>query len=407
MGRARRKSGNVLIIVQNLSVPRDRRVWLECQALIQAGYGVSVICPQGDGDTSYQDLDGVHIYRYPLPAPTLGQLSFVREFLYCWIRALVLAVRIHRRHGFDVIQACNPPDTYFALALLFKPLGVSFVFDQHDLGPELYLSRFARPSRLVHRGVLLIERLTYLVADHVIATNESYRDIAISRGNKLPNEVTIVRNGPNTQIMRPGAPVDALRRGRRHLCCWIGVMGPQDGVDQLIRAIHYFVTVLGRQDCSFALLGSGDSYQHLVELVPQLGLEDYVALPGWAGDTEIVNYLSTAAIGLSPDPSSPFNDLSTMNKTMEYMAFGLPVVAFDLRETRVSAAEAAVYVPPNDVEKFAVALADLLDDPETRDRMGRAARARADNVLDWAHQVPAYVALYDQLLTKPHASSDT
>src|ERR1019366_3633601 len=195
-----------------------------------------------------------------------GPASFVSEFVYCWVRTLILTLRIRRRHGFDVIQACNPPDTYVVLALLFKPFGVRFVFDQHDLCPELYLSKFANPSRLVYRAVLLLERLTYLVADQVISTNESYRQKALDRGKKRTEDVTVVRNGPKTGVLRKGEADPSLRRGRAHLCCWVGVMGPQDGVDLLIRAVHHYVTVMDRHDCSFTLLGSGDSYEELVEL---------------------------------------------------------------------------------------------------------------------------------------------
>ena len=276
-------TGRILIIVQNLSVPRDRRVWLECQALVSAGHTVTVICPMGEGDSGHELLDGVEIYRYPAPALTTGPASFVSEFVYCWVRTLGLTLRVWRRHGFDVIQACNPPDTYVALALLFKPFGVRFVYDQHDLCPELYLSKFAKPSRLVYRAVVLLERLTYLFADQVIATNESYRQKALERGKKRPEDVTVVRNGPKTGVLRKGVADPALRRGRQYLCCWVGVMGPQDGVDLLIRAVHHYVTVLKRDDCSFTLLGSGDSYGELVELVKELDLQDYVSLP--AGPT--------------------------------------------------------------------------------------------------------------------------
>lgn len=393
----RRRDG-VLIIVQNLSVPRDRRVWLECQALVAAGRRVSVICPQGEGEARVEDLDGVRIHRYPSPPATTGAASFVWEFAYCWLRTLVLAARIWLRRPFEAIQACNPPDTYWLLALLFRPLGVRFVYDQHDLCPELYESRFANPSAALHRALLLLERCTYRSADHVIATNETYRSRAIGRGKVDPDRVTVVRNGPRTDRLRPGPEVPELRRGRRHLACYVGVMGPQDGVELIVHAAAHYVRVLGRDDCSFALLGSGDCHHDLVELVASLGLDDVVSLPGWADDAELTAYLSTASVGLSPDPMSSFNDASTMNKTMEYMAFGLPVVAFDLRETRISAQDAAMYVPPNDTDKFARTIADLLDDDALRARMRSAGRERAVTELDWRHQVPGYVALYEGLL---------
>jgi len=393
-------SGRVLIIVQNLSVPSDRRVWLECRALVGAGREVSVICPMGKGDGAYEHLEGVHIYRYPPPPPTKSTASFVYEFLYCWLRTLWLALRIRRRHGFDVIQACNPPDTFFALAWLFKPFGARFVFDQHDLCPEVYESRFEEPSRPILRALRLLERLTYLTADEVISTNESYREVALRRGHKAPEHVTVVRTGPDTSVLEAGPPEPSLRRGRAHLCCYLGVMGPQDGVDLAIRAAHCYVRTLGREDCTFVMMGGGDSYHDLVELVGELGMEDYVFLPGRVSDADLFAHLSTADLGLSSDPLNPLNDVSTMNKTMEYMAFGLPVVAFDLKETKVSAGDAARYVPPNDVEAYAGAIAELLDDPPRRAAMGRAGRERAETVLDWSRQAPAYLDVYRRVLDR-------
>lgn len=387
----------VLIIVQNLPVPTDRRVWLECQALAAAGHEVSVICPKGPGDPTHEFLDGVHLYKYaPAPA-TEGVASFVFEFAYCWLRTLLLSLRALRRPGFDVIQTCNPPDTYFALAALYRLAGKRFVFDQHDLCPETYESRFDRPSRPLLRALRLFEQLTYRLADRVIATNESYRRVAMTRGNVPPEQITVVRTGPDDARMRKGDADPELRRGRDHLAVYLGVMGPQDGVDIVIDAVDAFVHGLGRTDCHFALLGSGDCWPALRRRVTDLGLEEFVTMPGRVPDDEVFAHFSTADVGLSPDPHSPLNDVSTMNKTMEYLAFGVPVVAFDLPETMVSAGDAALYVRDGSPAAYGAAIATLLDDPERRRSMGEVGRRRVEQTLAWRHQAPAYVNVYGAL----------
>jgi glycosyltransferase involved in cell wall biosynthesis len=390
----------VLIIVQNLPVPLDRRVWLECQTLVAAGYGVAVICPKGPGDPSYEQLDGVHLYKYSPPPLSTGLFAYLYEFVYCWLVTAWLALRVFLRHGFDAIQACNPPDTFFALALGFKLLGTRFVYDQHDLCPEVYLSRFARPSRLLLGGLHALERATYLTANHVITVNESYRAIALARGRRPPESVTVVRTGPDVR-MRAGIPQPELKRGRAFLACYVGVMGPQDGVDLLLKAVHSFIFRLDRRDCQFTLIGFGDCYQDLRAMSHRLQLDDWVTFAGridGSKDSRLAAYLSTADIGLCPDPKNPLNDISTMNKTLEYMAFGLPVLAFDLKETRTSAGGAAHYVRDNDVEAFAEALATLLDAPERRAEMGRLGRERVENALAWDHQTSQYVSVYERLV---------
>jgi glycosyltransferase involved in cell wall biosynthesis len=394
----RRRQRRVLIIVQNLPVPLDRRVWLECQALVASGVGVSVICPKGPDDPAYQELDGVRIYKYTPPPPAQGALGYLREFVYCWLATAALAIRVYLRDGFQVIQACNPPDTYFALALPFKPLGVRFVYDQHDLCPEVYRSRFGRRGGILLRALEWLERATFRTADHVISTNESYRRIALTRGHRRPDVITVVRSGPDAQRMRRAAPRPELKQDRPLLACYLGVMGPQDGVDLLLRAIAVLVHERGRRDCHVALLGFGDCLAELVLLAKELELEEHVSFPGRADNRMIEDYLSTADVGLSPDPKNPLNDVSTMNKTLEYMAYGLPVVAFDLTETRVSAGGAAVYARPNDVREYAAALDALLDDPERRAAMGRVGRRRIEEALAWEHQAVRYVEVYHRLL---------
>ena len=397
--RAGGESGRrVLIIVQNLPVPLDRRVWLECQTLRDAGYTVSVICPKGPGDASYEELDGVHLHKYAPPPVTTGALSFVVEYAYCWVRTAVLALRIAFRRGFDVIQTCNPPDTYFLLAAPFKTLGARFVYDQHDLCPEMYFSRFGRDDDLFAAGLRTLERATYALADHVIATNGSYAGIAVSRGRVPTGRVSVVRSGPDPDVMRPRDAVPSLRRGHDHMVVWLGIMGPQDGVDLALRAAARFVHEKGRTDTLFALLGFGDAQEDLERLTRELRLEPWVVFTGRAGPDMVADYLSTADLGLVPDPKTPYADLSTHNKTLEYMAFGLPVVAFDLKETRVSAEGAARYVPADDVDALADAVAELLDDPDTRLRMGELGRFRLVDELSWPHQAPRYLDVFERLL---------
>lgn len=393
----------MLIIVQNLSVPFDRRVWLEACALRDEGFEVSVVCPRGENDVSFEVLDGVRIRRYPAPPTTVDVASYAYEFIYCWLRTARLVLRAARAEGFDVIQACNPPDTFWALALPFKLAGKRFVFDQHDLCPEVYESRFPNGSRLIWRALRLLERATYAVADHVIATNDSYRETAIRRGRVAPSGVTVVRTGPDPDRLRRREPNEEWRQGRPYLCAYLGVMGPQDGVDLALHAAA-ILRDEGRDDIQFVLMGKGDSTDDLVRLAKELEIDDRVTFTGRVSDEVVFEVLSTADIGLCPDPLNPLNDVSTMNKTMEYMAFELPVVAFDLKETRVSAAEAAVYARPNEASDFARAIAELIDDSPARARMGAAARQRVEDRLAWSRQALAYVEVYDRLLGDPRAS---
>ncbi|WP_241834907.1 glycosyltransferase family 4 protein [Pseudofrankia asymbiotica] len=388
---------HVLIIVQNLPVPLDRRVWLECQALVKVGYEVSVICPKGPGDPPKELLDGVWIYKYEPPAQASGFLGYLNEFIYCWFRVAFLAFRLFATRPFSAIQACNPPDTYAPLALLFRPFGVRFVYDQHDLCPEIYLARFAKPSKKIFKVLLGLERLTYRAAHQVISTNESYRAIAIRRGHRTLENTTVVRSGPDTTRMKPGPERPELRRGREHLICYLGIMGPQDGVDVVLRAMDIIVHKFGRTDVGAALLGFGDCLEELRALSTELGLDDYVTFTGRADSEMIRDYLSTAAVGVGPDPLNELNNFSTMNKIMEYMAHQLPVVTFDLVETRVSALEAAVYVEPGDLLGFATAISDVIDDPDRRRELGELGRRRAVEVLDWSAQARAYVDVYDRV----------
>jgi glycosyltransferase involved in cell wall biosynthesis len=302
------------------------------------------------------------------------------------------------RRGFDVIQACNPPDTYFALALLYRPLGVRFVFDHHDLCPELFDARFP-DRRLLGRAVRLLEMLTFRTAHHVIETNESHREIATGRGRRLERDVTIVRSGPDLTRLRRVADQPALRRGRPHLCCYVGIMGHQDGVDTIVRAAQVIVHEMGREDIHFALMGFGDCFEELRALTTELDLDEHITFTGKVGNDELAAHLSSGTVGLSPDPKTDFNEHCTMNKTLEYLAFSLPVVTFDLRENVFSAGDAGLIVTTPGPTSFAKAIVELVDDPDRRRRMGAIGRARVEGDLAWDRQASTYVHTYERLLS--------
>ncbi|MET9497908.1 glycosyltransferase family 4 protein [Streptomyces sp. NPDC006552] len=385
--------GRALVLVENLSVPFDRRVWQECTTLRDAGWEVHVICPRGSKrDTEAEaEIDGVRIHRYPLRAATGGPAGYLREYG----AALWHTARLARKVGpVHVVHACNPPDLLFLPALRLKRLGARFVFDQHDLVPELYLSRFDRGEDLLYRGVRALERLTYRAADIVLATNESYRDVAVGRGGKRPEDVFVVRSAPQTDRFQPVPAEPELRRGKPHLLCYLGVMGPQDGVDYALRALAELRDGIGRDDWHAVFVGSGDAHDAMVELAGRLGLAGQVEFTGRIPDADLVRYLSTADVCLSPDPRNPLNDVSTMNKVLEYMAMGRPIVSFDLREARVSAGDAAVYAPANDEAAFAGLIAQLLDDPAKRAEMGKIGQERIGGQLSWRNSQESLLAAY-------------
>ncbi|MFB4272378.1 glycosyltransferase family 4 protein [Nonomuraea sp. GTA35] len=388
------RAGRALILVENLSVPLDRRVWQESTALRQAGWEVHVICPKGSKQDTEAEvvLDGVHIHRYPLRAATGGPIGFVKEYG----SALWHTFRLARRLGrFDVVHGCNPPDLFFLVALAMRRRGTRFVFDQHDLVPELYLSRFGRGRDVLYRGVLLAERLTYRAAHVVIATNESYRQIALSRGGKRPEDVFVVRSAPVVERFHQVPPDESVRRGKPYLLCYLGVMGPQDGVDYALRSLARLREEHGRTDWHAVFVGGGDTFDAMVALSRELGLGDCVEFTGRIPDEDLMRYLSTADVCLSPDPLNPLNDVSTMNKVMEYMAMSRPIVSFELREARVSAGEAALYAPANDESEFAKLIVRLLDDPDERRRMGEIGRERVAGPLSWEHSKTALLAAYE------------
>jgi glycosyltransferase involved in cell wall biosynthesis len=309
-----------------------------------------------------------------------------------------LALRLRREGPIDVVHACNPPDLLFLVALPLKARGARFVFDQHDLVPELFQSRFPTGGALLYRVAVLFERLTFAVADGVISTNESYRRVAIERGRVDPARVAVVRSAPDLGRFVRREPDESLRRGKKHLVAYVGVMGPQDGVDYALRALAHLRHEIGRDDVQTIFMGAGDEYDEMLALAERLGLSACVEFPGRVSDEFLQRCLSTADVCLSPDPKNPLNDVSTMNKVVEYMAMGRPLVSFELVEARVSAGGAAVYAPANDEAAFAARLDELLDDPERRERMGELGRIRVEQELSWAVSRRNLVAFYDQLL---------
>lgn len=388
-------SAKVLLLVENNGYPFDVRVRREACALRDAGYQVTVIAPRSAGQPWSEAIDGVQVYRFPAPLGGNGLIGYTCEFAYATFAMFILAVWVWLRRGFDVIHAANPPDTLFAIGAFFKVFGKRFVFDHHDLSPETYLSRFGRERSNVVSGVLrTLERCTFAIADIVIATNESYRRVAITRGKKRPDQVFVVRNGP-PQSFQPSAPDPALAARAKHLIGYIGTMGPQDGVDYWLRALSYMVFTMKRRDVLAVIIGAGDAEASLHALARELDIEPYVWFTGRVSDLEVCSILSTVDVCVQPDPLNQLNDKSTMNKVMEYMAMGKPIVAFDLVETRFSAQGAAVYADPNDEADFGEKVIALLDDPAERARIGAVGRQRIADVLAWEYSIPNLVSAYE------------
>ena len=384
----------VLVIVENLPVPFDRRVWQEARALAAAGARVSVICPTGPGcEAAFETVDGIAIHRHRLPRETGGALGYLREYAVALAAQTWLAWTIFFRAGFDTIHACNPPDLIWLVALPFKLLGCRFVFDHHDLGPELYEAKYGRRGVFWH-GLRLCERLTFALADVSIATNESYRRVAVGRGGMPEERVFVVRSGPDLDRLRPGTPQPRHRNGRRFLVGYVGVMGHQEGIDLLLAAADRVVHGLGRDDVQFCLVGGGPSLAAMRLRAVEIGLSDHVTFLGRVPDATLLEVLATADICINPDRASALNDLSTMNKVLEYMALGRPIVQFASTEGRVSAGRASLYAAKDDPTDLADKMLALLDRPTLRARMGRVGRARIEAHLAWRHQVPALVAAY-------------
>ncbi len=391
-GRGRR----VLIIVENLPCPFDRRVWQEARTLAAAGYLVSIICPVGKGYEKREEvIDGIAIYRHTLPLEADGWRGYALEYSWALLAEFRLALKVLWTRGFDVIHACNPPDTIFLIGGFFRLFGKKFIFDHHDINPELYEAKFGRRD-FFYRLMIALERWTFRTAHVSLATNESYRRIAMERGGMPADRVFVVRSGPDLGRLRLMDPVPALRKGRRFLVGYVGVMGRQEGIDLLLEAVREIVVRRGRQDVHFGLVGGGTELPAMQQLATAQGIAEYVTFTGRVPDAEMLAMLNTADVCVNPDVANEMNDKSTMNKIMEYMALGKPIVQFDLTEGRFSAQDASLYARRNDPVDLAGKILELLDDPVRRERMGRFGRERVESTLSWEHEAPRLLAAYEK-----------
>ena len=394
------RAGRVLIISENAPVPADRRVWNISRTLTAAGWQVVIACAQGPDrdDAPYEVLEGIEIHRYPL-RPAGSTLGYAREYGQALWRLRKLVRRLSGERRFDVVHACNPPDLLLLAARSLRRQGTRFIFDHHDLVPELYRSRFGRGEDLGYRATLRAERVAYRMADVSLATNGSYARVAVERGGMDPEDVFVVRNGPDLTRFRPVPADPAWRRGRAHLISYLGIMGPQDGVDHALRALAALRSM--RDDWHAVFVGDGDALPAMRALADELALGDHVEFAGWRGDDDIRLILSSSDVCLAPDPPSPLNDVSTMIKIPEYMALGRAVASYALPESRVSAGESALYAAPGDPDSLGRCVAELLDDPARREQMGALARERIETELSWQHSEGALLAAYARVLSRP------
>ncbi len=387
------------MLLENNPFPQDPRVRREAATLTSAGYQVSVICPKRKGQPWREIINGTHIYRFPAPPKAKGFLGYLWEYGYSMTAAFLLSILIFFREGFDIIHAHNPPDTFVFIAILYKLLGRQFVFDHHDLSPEMYYARFdGSGNSTVYRVLVWLEKLSCRVADHVIATNLSYKIVEMERGGVPDEQVTIVRNGPDLNRLRLIEPDQDLRRKGRIIIGYVGVIGFQDGIDYLLRALKHLVNDLGKRDFFCIIIGTGGAWSDMKALATQFNLDEYIWFTGRVSDDDLVRYLSTTDICVDPDPSNAFTDRSTMIKMMEYMALRKPIVAFDLPEHRFTAQSAAVYARPNEELDFARQLSLLMDDPERRQQMGQIGRERIETALAWSHQEKRLIEAYKALV---------
>jgi glycosyltransferase involved in cell wall biosynthesis len=389
------------MLLENQPYPQDHRVRREAAALAIAGYRVSVICPSSAGQCWRETVDNVRVYRFSAPSPVNSLWGYLWEYGYSTAASFAISLLVFMGEGFDVVHAHNPPETFVFIGAFYKLFGKRFVFDHHDLSPEMYRARFSYGgSTIVYGALLLLERLTCMVADHIIATNESYKEIEMKRDHVPPERIAVVRNGVEVQHGRPIQPDLTLRKKANTLIGFVGVMGFQDGVDYLLRALHHLLHTLGRADFYCVLMGDGDAFESLRKLAQQLCLEDYVLFTGLVHGDELSRYLSAMDICVDPDPANAYNNRSTMIKMMEYMAMAKPIVAFDLPEHRVTAQQAAVYVTPNDEREFAEAVAQLMDDAARRKAMGAFGRHRVETKLAWCYSVSHLLDAYQKVLPK-------
>jgi len=386
----------VLIIVENQPAPIDRRVWREATSLRDSGYDVTVLCPKyGTCTRGYEVVEGIRIYRHPMPVEGRSAISYLFEYGCAFVFEFLYTLWIFLRHGFDVIQGCNPPDNIFLVALPFKIFGVKYIFDHHDANPELYISKYGREGA-PYKILLALEKLCYRWSDVVMVTNASYRNMAITRGRVAPENVFIVRNGPDLRTFKPVPPNPERKHGKRYLVGYVGNMNFQDGLDILLEIAKH-VKTMGREDVQFTCVGKGPELKTLRQMVVDMGLADTVEFTGRISDEELIEVLSTADVCVNPDRPTEMNDVSTMIKIMEYMALGKPIVQFDLKEGKFSAQGASLYAKKDGGTKdFAEKIIWLLDQPEERRRMGEIGMKRVYEELAWQYSISNLLAAYQQ-----------
>jgi glycosyltransferase involved in cell wall biosynthesis len=394
-----------VIVVENLPVPFDRRVWQEAQALHRAGWTVSVICPtNADFPKPFEIIDDIAIYRHPLPPEGRGAVAYFREYSTALLHEFRLLFRVHRERGFSIIQACNPPDLIFLAALPFKLIGKRFIYDQHDVSPELFIVKFGRKG-LLYRALLFFERMSYRTADRVIAANATFKDIAISRGGKTPSQVEVVYGVPDRKRIHRVEPEPGLHGGRKFILGYVGIINEQDGVDHLVRAVAHLVKVIGFRDFRVVIVGSGPALELVRSLASVLEVEDFILFTGYLKGETLLAYLSAFDIGIIPDPLNEANDLMSMNKVFEYCALGIPTACYPLKETKRLLGEAGVYAPSHEPEGLAEACLKLMGDEALRARSAAAAARLSAESFVWENEARKYVATYERVLS-PKADWD-
>lgn len=387
----------VLIIVENLPVPFDTRVWQEATTLAANGYTVSVICPTGKGfDKEYEYLQGVHIYRHKLPKDGNGALGYAREYGAALWHEYRLAKKVWKEHGFHCIHGCNPPDDIWMVARMFRSKGVDYIFDHHDICPELYEAKFGNTEGKLYKSQLWLEKQTYKHAKFAFVTNHSYEEIAIERGGMKPEDVFVLRSGPKLERLKIQPAKPEIKRGRKFMVGYLGVIGQQEGIEYLLKAAKYIREELGRDDIFWGIVGGGPDLERMKELCKKMGLDDIIDFTGRAPDQTLLNYLNTADVCVNCDEYNAMNDKSTMNKVLEYMALGKPLVQFDLTEGRYSAQDASLYAERNNAKDMGDKIVQLLDDEALRKRMGEYGRNRVINELSWEHTSKALLEGYDR-----------
>lgn len=395
----------VLYILQNLPVPFDRRAWLQATALAGNGYTVSMICPKGRGqNASRETLEGIQIYRYWCPVEGHGKLGFIVEFAWCFIATFLLSLRIALfGRGFDIFHICNPPETYWPMAWFWRAFGKVFIWDYRDLSPELAVAKFGREDGAMIKALLWLEKMTFAAAQFIVATNESYKKVAMDRGKKRAEDIFIVRSAPSLSRFRVYDRDSQYYKGKPHLIAYLGEICQQDGVENVVRAAKIMRDELGRDDFHCILIGGGPHQPAVVEYARQQGVADLCTFTGIVSDEELCRILSSAEIGIDPVPKNEWSDRSTMNKILEYMFFGLPVVAFDLTEAKVSAADAGLFVEPGSDRAMAEGIAGLLDDAARRRAMSEFGQHRLRNAVAFEYSIPPLLACYEAAWAVHHA----